>query len=393
MQNPESTLLHLRLFCMRHVVAGSHLPVVYGCKYLVDVRVDALLVVVIDERLLGGIEHGAHRASSVGFGMRAHGLSRCHSHGVNERGLTRITAQITESLNGVSGAHVHDYLASESVVCYKFVSRTQHQIMFGGSNAARLSRLSSESHESRQYAVALRSLHVGCHFQQVTERFLCVLPYEDAVRLGHRSVAHPCHFLIQALRPHRYGCRFRLSHGGDSCLLGSFSGAYVQDGLHLLLDAGLSCSRFRYAVVNVGHVHEDVACRLSQLRHLQVHGYVCCVGRLGYASQLFHYVQLHVRLEAAVECLRQSFTYHVGVFSSGLLLTEVHDVVNEAQTGSLLSCVVGVTHAADHLHTHLGVVGERVQNVNGGLASRQCYLSYCLVGKLLYLLTACLRIH
>ena len=128
--------------------------------------------------------------------MRAHGLSRCHSHGVNERGLARITAQITESLNGVSGAHIHDYLASESVVCYQFVSRTQHQIVFGGSNAARLSRLSSESHESRQYAVTLRSLHVGCHFQQVTECLRCVLPYEDAVRLGHRSVAHPCHFLV-----------------------------------------------------------------------------------------------------------------------------------------------------------------------------------------------------
>ena len=55
MQNPESTLLHLRLVRMRHVVAGSLLPVVYGCKYLVDIRVDALLVVVIDERLLGGI--------------------------------------------------------------------------------------------------------------------------------------------------------------------------------------------------------------------------------------------------------------------------------------------------------------------------------------------------
>ena len=55
MQNPESTLLHLRQVRMRHVVAGSLLPVVYGCKYLVDVRVDALLVVVIDERLLGGI--------------------------------------------------------------------------------------------------------------------------------------------------------------------------------------------------------------------------------------------------------------------------------------------------------------------------------------------------
>ena len=325
--------------------------------------------------------------------MRAHGLSRCHSHGVNERSLTRITAQITESLNGVSGAQVHDYLASESVVCYQFVSRTQHQIVFGCGNATRQSRLSSESHESRQHAVSLRSLHVGCHFQQVTECLRCVLPYEDAVRLGHRSVVHPCHFLVQTLRPHRYGCWLRLSHGGDSRLFGSFSGTDVQDGLHLLLDAGLSRSCFRYAVVNVGHVHEDVACRLSQLRHLQVHGNVCGVGRLGNASKLLHYVQLHVRLEAAVERLRQTFTYHVGVFSSGLLLTEVHDVVNEAQTGSLLSCVVRVAHAADHLNTHLGVVGERVQNVNGGLASCQCYLSYCLVGKLLYLLTACLRIH
>ena len=165
---------------------------------------------------------------------------------------------------------------------------------------------------------------------------------------------------------------------------------------HCLLAAGccglaVSCLSFEQVVqlrINARHVFKHIkGCR----RHVgvrEIHGNVLRVGRLSHLFQLVKIVKTRLWAVAAVDGLLQSVAHQVHItLPVGCQAVGCY-VVDQPHTGFCLSCVVGVSHSAEHVYAHVGICRQLVYQLVLWCVARKRNLAYCLVCRLLYHATA-----